>query len=83
LGMPRLKRLESIVQICHELIEQGDCLTVKELAVSGSDLISSGFTEGPQIGKILTELLDRVMDETLENTYEALISYAKEHFEVI
>lgn len=83
LGMPRLQRLESIVQIYHELIEQGDCLTVKGLAVSGSDLISSGFAEGPLIGKILTELLDRVMDETLENTYEALISYAKEHFEVI
>ncbi|MBR1868462.1 MAG: UvrD-helicase domain-containing protein [Bacteroidales bacterium] len=33
--------------------------------------------------RALRRLCRKVMDETLENTYEALISYAKEHFEVI
>jgi tRNA nucleotidyltransferase (CCA-adding enzyme) len=46
--------------------------------VDGNDLIQAGFKPGPQLGRILDELLDAVVDEPARNTREELLARAKE-----
>jgi tRNA nucleotidyltransferase (CCA-adding enzyme) len=51
---------------------------LRDLAVDGNDLIQAGFRPGPQLGRILDELLDAVVDEPARNTREELLARAKE-----
>jgi tRNA nucleotidyltransferase (CCA-adding enzyme) len=51
---------------------------LRDLAVDGNDLIRAGFKPGPQLGRILDELLDAVVDEPARNTPEELLARAKE-----
>jgi hypothetical protein len=56
---------------------RGDPLTRSDLAISGSDLQSLGAS-GPEIGRILATLLDRVLQEPSLNTRERLLAIARE-----
>jgi tRNA nucleotidyltransferase (CCA-adding enzyme) len=49
-----------------------------DLAVDGNDLIELGFRPGPQLGRILHDLLDAVVDEPELNTREELLARARE-----
>jgi tRNA nucleotidyltransferase/poly(A) polymerase len=51
---------------------------LRDLAIDGNDLIELGFQPGPQLGRILHDLLDSVVDEPALNTREELLSRAKE-----
>jgi tRNA nucleotidyltransferase/poly(A) polymerase len=47
------------------------------MAVDGNDLKNIGIPAGKQIGEMLDTLFERVVDEQLPNTREALIAAAK------
>ncbi len=47
----------------------------KDLAINGHDLMSLGFAEGPDLGKILKDLVELVLDHPEKNNREELISY--------
>jgi tRNA nucleotidyltransferase (CCA-adding enzyme) len=49
-----------------------------DLAVDGSDLIELGFPPGPQIGRALRELLERVVADPTLNSRERLLEEAKQ-----
>jgi hypothetical protein len=51
---------------------------LKDLAVDGNDLIAAGFPAGPQLGRVLDELLDAVVDEPSLNSRDELLARAKE-----
>jgi tRNA nucleotidyltransferase/poly(A) polymerase len=51
---------------------------LRDLAVGGNDLIKAGFRPGPQLGRILDELLDAVVDDPALNTREELLARARE-----
>ena len=65
-----------VAEQIRELCREDACLSVKDLAVNGNDLIALGYVPGPEIRKCLEALLERVQDETLENTKEALLEAA-------
>ncbi len=54
------------------------CLSYKELAINGNDLISMGAS-GKQIGYILDALLEEVTAEPQKNERETLLSLASKH----
>ena len=54
------------------------CFKISDLAINGSDLINHGVPSSPEIGRILSVLLDEVMDEKLMNNKNALLSRALE-----
>ena len=64
-----------IRQILAELEAEEACLSLKDLAVNGRDLMALGLT-GPAIGKTLNRLLSRVLDEQLPNEKTALLEAA-------
>ncbi len=57
-----------------QVIADGDCVTVKDLAVNGKDLIREGIVPGPELGAILTKLLELVVEEPDKNTKEYLLT---------
>ena len=64
----------------EKILAEGQCLSLRDLAVSGSDLIAAGVPAGPEVGRRLEKLLDLVLDEKLPNEKTALISYGKDHW---
>jgi len=69
----RLARFREVVQ--RELSSPH---RLQDLAVDGNDLIELGFRPGPQLGRILHDLLDAVVDEPDLNTRERLLASAQE-----
>jgi tRNA nucleotidyltransferase (CCA-adding enzyme) len=59
------------------LIENNECRGLRNLAVSGNDLMSLGIPQGKAIGTALNSLLDAVMDGRLPNEREALLEAAR------
>ena len=61
----------------RELLAEETCLRIKDLAVTGSDLMALGFAPGPALGKCLEHLLNQVLDEKIPNEREPLLLSAK------
>ena len=62
-----------------EIQAENACLSLKDLAVNGSDLIALGFTPGKALGACLQSLLEQVLDETLANDRAALLTAAERY----
>lgn len=63
---------DAIEAILQEIYAENACLTIKDLALNGHDLMQLGY-QGPAIGQALQKLLDLVLDEQVENTKTALL----------
>ncbi|MDD4381887.1 MAG: HD domain-containing protein [Candidatus Dojkabacteria bacterium] len=61
-----------------DVLHQDMALKVTDLRVKGEDLVAIGIQEGPELGAILRQLLDIVVDDPSLNTKEVLIEKAKE-----
>lgn len=73
----KLQKIEEVKTIYEAVLEQDACFSLKDLAISGRDLILAGIPEGKQLGKILSELLDLVMENKLQNKKETLLEFLK------
>lgn len=69
----KLATIDKIEKIFHDTIEAGVATDLKKLAIDGHDLIDLGITRGPEIGRVLTELLEIVLEDPELNTREILI----------
>ena len=65
-------RFSQIQLLLQEIEGENACLSIRDLAVSGHDLMDSGY-RGPAIGQALQFLLEQVLDERVENEKEALL----------
>lgn len=72
-----LLQFAEIRAVLEEIRAENACLALKDLAVSGRDLMEMGFAPGPAIGKCLENLLAQVLDEQLPNEKEALLKAAE------
>ena len=68
--------------LLQEICSEAPCLTTKDLAINGTDILALGVKPGPHIGQCMTFLLELVQDELLSNTKEALIRAAKDFFKL-
>lgn len=48
--------------ICNMIFERGDCVSLKNLAITGRELMAMGVPAGRQMGEILNSLLMLVLD---------------------
>lgn len=58
--------------ICNMIFERGDCVSLKNLAITGKELIAMGVPAGRQMGEILNSLLMLVLDNPQLNDREQL-----------
>jgi hypothetical protein len=54
-----------------------DPIELADLAVDGEDLGSVGISPGPALGRVLQQLLDRVVEDPEQNTRERLLESAR------
>ena len=66
----------AIRQVMEEIRQEDSCLSLKELAVKGNDLMALGFS-GKAIGQMLNALLEQVLEENLPNDRETLLFWAE------
>ena len=79
-GTGKPEEMEIFVQIralLEEIRTEDTCLSLKDLAVKGNDLMALGFS-GKAIGQTLNALLEQVLDEQVPNEKTALLSYLEE-----
>lgn len=57
----------------EEIVSRADCVSLKTLAVTGSDLIQAGMKPGKELGETLNKMLEIVLDDPAMNTKEKLL----------
>ena len=70
-------QFDQLKALVAEIEEENSCLSLKDLAVNGHDLMKLGLS-GREIGNCLNDLLGRVLDEQLPNEKDALLKAAAE-----
>lgn len=65
-------------ELLDQLLAEEACLTLKDLAVNGRDLMELGIPAGKELGECLQALLNAVLDETLPNEKETLLKTARD-----
>jgi len=68
-----LTQFDRIRSLVADIQAENACLSLKDLAINGHDLMALGLS-GPQIGQTMNRLLDLVLDEEIENTKDALLA---------
>ncbi|HBJ1647921.1 TPA: CCA tRNA nucleotidyltransferase [Clostridium botulinum] len=74
----RLSHLLSIRENLKEILLNKECFNLKDLSINGKDLINLGLEKGKNIGEMLNELLELVMNNPDLNDKEILIDIVKE-----
>lgn len=65
--------LEQVRRLYQEIVDDGDALSLKELAVNGKILSEYGIGPGAEMGRILNELFDLVLTDAGLNEKEILL----------
>ena len=63
-----------------QIRQQENCFTLKDLQVSGRDMLDLGL-RGKAVGSMLERLLDGVLEGQFPNEREALLEAAKRHIQ--
>lgn len=74
----KLQKLAYIKELYEGICQRQECLSLKDLAVTGADLIALGMPPGKGMGAILHELLELVLDGPERNTREELLQISRE-----
>lgn len=72
-----VRQLEKIFTLRDEIRADGNCISLKMLAVTGNDLIKAGMKPGKEVGQMLHHFLELVLDEPEKNDKEYLLETLK------
>ena len=75
----REENFPEIFSLFEEILAENACLSLKDLAINGHDLMALGF-RGPSIGACLNQLLTLVVQEQLPNHRQTLLDFARREF---
>lgn len=73
----RLNDLKEIEAVLNTIIARNLCFSLKDMEINGDDLLSLGIPKGAEIGKILSKLLDEVIENQSPNKHWALMNRAR------
>ena len=71
----RLDELGRIGAKAERILTERQCLTRKDLAVDGRDVIAAGVGPGPEVGRILEGALEQVLNGEAPNERSALLRW--------
>lgn len=75
----KLAYIDKLEELYEQVLADGECVSLKMLAITGRDLLDNGFSQGKQIGVVLNQLLEIVLEEPEKNNQEYLLQKAKEY----
>lgn len=70
------RRAQALNEAIDALVAQSPCLTLRALAIGGSELLRLGVPKGPAVGATLNALLSQVINEETPNERAALLAAA-------
>lgn len=73
----KLVKLEQLRTSYQDVLDQGMCISLKSLAVTGRDLIQAGMKPGQEIGQALNHLLEVVLEDPDMNDKGSLMELIK------
>ncbi|MGP1438689.1 MAG: CCA tRNA nucleotidyltransferase [Treponema sp.] len=73
---PYFALLEKLQSEIETIIKEKHALSLKELAITGNDLLTHGFKAGPSLGIVLNKLLNVVLEDPSKNQKDELIAIA-------
>lgn len=68
----RLREVDKLFTVLDDILKQQACCSLKDLAVNGDDLIAAGMKPGKEIGAVLNQMLDLVLNDECANDKNAL-----------
>lgn len=78
LRQEKLEKLDKWQELYEKIVEEGECVSLKSLAVTGSDLLAAGWKPGKALGGTLQKLLELVLEHPEWNTRERLLAEAEQ-----
>ena len=69
----KLAKQDRLEAMYREILDNQECLSLKDLAVDGRDLIEQGQKPGRELGEILQRMLADVLENPAHNTKEYLL----------
>ena len=71
----KLARIAKLREQYPLILAKKQCISIKDLAVGGHDLMEAGIKPGPDMGRILAEMLEDVLDEPEHNDRQYLLEH--------
>lgn len=72
----RRELAEQAETLCRRIRERGDCVRMKDMKVTGNDLMEAGVKPGKTVGETLAGLFAEVLEDPQKNSREELLSMA-------
>ena len=72
----RLRKIKDIEQLLSNVLTSAECFSLKDLDISGTDLLQLGFKSDKKLGQTLEHLLQQVIDGELQNNKGELVNAA-------
>ncbi len=79
----RLATINKLRERVTRIVAEGQCVSLKTLAVSGHDLLHAGIPSGRAVGHLLNWMLEEVLAERLPNDRDKLLSAAMQQKDLI
>jgi tRNA nucleotidyltransferase (CCA-adding enzyme) len=73
----KFEKLKEARKLYAQILDKQECVSLKELAVNGRDLIEEGFQPGKELGDFLNRLLEAVIEHPELNQKETLLEMVK------
>lgn len=74
-----LEQIERLEKKYQKIVEKQLPISIRDLDISGKELLENGFTQGKILGETLKYLLDQVLEASEYNTQEQLLKLALEY----
>ena len=76
----RLEEQARVHEILDKILSEKACFSMRDLAISGGDLLDMGAVRGPRIGEVLDAALHAVIEGELPNDRDRLLDFAHERY---
>ena len=78
----KLQKIKDARRMYETILEEKDCLRLKDMAINGRDLINAGMKPGKEIGEVLQKIFEYVLENPEKNNKEILLDYYKKITEI-
>lgn len=75
LSEPRVQLADDLERVLQDVLAAEDAFTLAHLRINGADVLNLGVPEGPEVGAVLEQALDAVIDERVPNDRDALLAF--------
>ena len=73
----KLQRIIEVSLISEKILQSRQCVGLKDLKITGQDILALGCRPGPKVGVLLNSALEEVLDDPEKNNREYLLEFIR------